>query len=89
MIMATMQTPGGAAPAPTIRLLVRERGSSRWHEFRSVPRAAQYALLLDERLRDRVAFPVAIYAGDDLVWGSYAELSPSQPAPTLRELAAT
>ena len=76
-----------AAPTPTVRLLVRERGNDRWHEFRSVPRAAQYALLLDERLHNRVAFPVAIYHGEDLVWGTYAELEPEEPTTTLRQLA--
>lgn len=80
-------SPARPATTPTIRLLVRERGNNRWHQFKSIHRAAQYALLLDARMSTRVAFPVAILENEQLVWGSYEVLEPSKPTATLIELA--
>lgn len=74
-----------------VRLHVRERGSDIWHHFKSVPRAAQYALMLDQRLRHRVAIPISICEGDAVVWGACSVdiFAPRVPSATLRELAGT
>ncbi len=76
-------------PVSSIRLHIRERGSDRWQAFDSVRDAARYALDLDGVMPQRLAFPLAIWDGDCIVWGSATaapRLQPSRPG-TLRQLA--
>lgn len=81
-----IQRPGN--PASHVRLHVRERGNDLWHDFDSIEEAARFALDLDGEMPERLAFPLAIWDGDAIVWGSMtATPATGQHHGTLRELA--